>query len=345
MKQTKQSKRNILNLTKRDIGLILGIGTLAAILNVYPYPFVAAAAVVIGILLLRLTETREESEPESVEESKPESTVEQKSAQEIITEKLNGGIIEKAIEEEFGKTVNKVVSDLFGAHGDITRDIQKRLRETMSPYIEQYDFGKYNVKLEHFLNELVQNITNDQGRIIKNVKGIMGVEPIEEVKTSELFDKYTEFISETIETDKLEINADDTPSYEPLTAHMETADKRSYSSSSEKKVIAFSCEEDENLNLSVVVRRWTDSLLGNDWKIESIERTTGDGETIYAFQTQRGDKDITSLELPMNRLRDLTDLEVYLLKLHYDDTAIIIDEDDLSDDYVEVKAEPEYSLS
>lgn len=341
----KQSKRNFLNLTKRDIGLILGIGTLAAILNVYPYPFVAAAAVVIGILLLRLTETREETEPESLPEPQKEQTIEQKSAQEIITDKLNGGIIEKAIDEEFEKTVNRVVSDLFGSRGDITREIQKRLRETMTPYIEQYDFAKYNVKLEHFLNELVQNVTSDQQRIIKNVKGIMGVEPVEEVKTSELFDKYTAFISETIETDKLEINTDDTPSYEPLTAHMETSGKRSYGSSSEKKIIAFSCEEVEELNLSVVVRRWTDPLLGNDWTIEGIERTTGDGKTIYAFQTQHGDKDITSLELPMNNLRDLSDLEVYLLKLHYDNTSIVIDEDDLSDDYVEVKAEPEYSLS
>ncbi|MCC2248936.1 hypothetical protein JUJ52_03055 [Virgibacillus sp. AGTR] len=345
----KQPKRKILNLTKRDIGLVIGIGTLAAILNVYPYPFIAAAAVVIGILLLRLTETREEIEPETVEksvpESHPETTVEQKSAQEIITEKLNGGIIEKAIEEQFGKTVNKVVSDLFGIHGDITREIQKRLKETMSPYIEQYDFGKYNVKLEHFLNELVTNVTNDQGRIIKNVKEIMGVEPVKEVKTSELFDKYTEFISGAIATEKLEIDEDDTPRYVPLNAHLQTLDKRSYGSSSERKVISFTCEEDEELNLSVVIHRWTDSILGNDWTIESIERPTSDGKTIYAFQIQSGKQDITSLELPMSNLRDLTDLEVYLLKLHYDHTAVIIDETDISDDYVEVNAEPEYILT
>lgn len=341
----KQLNRKILNLTKRDIGLVLGIGTLAAILNVYPYTFVAAGAVVIGILLLRLTETRDENtESESVQESQPVQTIEQKSAQEIITEKLNGGIIEKSIEEQFSRTVDKVVRDLFGSHGDITREIQNRLRETMSPYIEQYDFGKHNIKLEHFLNELVQNVTSDQQRIIKNVKEIMGVEPVEEVKTSELFDKYTDFISDAIETNKLEINTEDTPSYEPLNAHMETLDEESYGSSSERKRIEFSCEEDEKLNISVVIRRWTEPLLGNDWTIESIKRTTSDGQTIYAFQTQRGEKDISSLELPMNNLRGLTDLEVYLLKLHYDHTAIIIDEADISDDYIEVKAEPEYSL-
>lgn len=342
----KQSKLKIMNLSKRDIGLILGIGTLAAILNVYPYPFVAAGAVVIGILLLRLTESQNENtEPGAIQDSKTVQTVEQRSAQEIIADKLNGGLIEKAIDERFDKMVAKIIDDLFGSHGDITRDIQKRLRETMSPYIEQVDFGKYNIKLEHLLNELVANVTNDQQRIIKNVKEIMGVGPVKEIKTSELFDKYAEFISKTIDTDKLEINTDDTPSYEPLHAHMLITKDRHHSSMSEKKRIQFSCDEDEDLNITIIVRRWKDSILGDDWQIEGIKRTASDGETIYAFQTQRGDTDITSLELPMNHLRDLTDLEVYLLKLHYDNAAIIIDETEISDDDVEVDAEPEYSLS
>jgi hypothetical protein len=341
-----QSKRSIMNLTKRDVGLVLGIGTLAAILNVCPYPLVTAGAVVIGILLLRLTESRNENtEQGSVQESQTEQTVEQRSAQEIITDKLNGGVIEKAIDERFEKMVAKIIDDLFGSHGDITREIQKRLRETMSPYLEQFDFSKYNTKLEHLLNELVANISNDQQRIIKNVKEIMGVEPVKEIKTTELFDKYAAFISKTIDTDKLEINTDDTPSYESLHAHMLITKDLHHSSMSEKQFIKFSCEEDEDLNITVTIRRWKDSVLGNDWRIEGIKRTVSDGETIYAFQTQRGDKDITSLELPMNHLRDLTDLEVYLLKLHYDNAAIIIDETEISDDDVEVDAVPEYSLS
>lgn len=342
----KQPTRKILNLTKRDLGLVLAIGILAAILNVYPYPFVIAGAVVIGILLLKLTEAQDEDiETRSVTESQVNQNLEQRTVLEIITEKLNGGIIEKAIEEEFGKTVDNVVKGLFGNHGDITRKIEKRLRETMSPYIEEYDFSTHNVKLEHLLNELVQNVTNDQQRIIKNVKEIMGVAPVKEMKTSELFHKYTDFIGNAIETDNLEIDEDDTPSYVPLNAHMETVDERSYSSSSERKTITFICEEDEDFNLSVRLHRWTNKLLGLEWKIDSIERSTGDGETIYAFQTKRGEKDITKLELPMQNLRDLTDLEVYLLKLHYDGTEIIIDEADISDDDVEVNAEPEYSLS
>lgn len=342
----KQTNNKFRLLTKSDIGLVLGIGSLAAILNVYPYPFVAAGAVVIGIILLRMTESKDEkNEKESIQNPQIEQTIEQKSAQEIITDKLNGGIIERAIEEQLDQTVKKVVNDLFGTHGDITREIQKQLRATMSPYIEKYDFGVYSTKLEHLLNELVKNITNNQTTVIKNIKEIMGVEPVKEIKTSELFDKYTEFISDTIETDKLEIDEDDTPSYAPLNAHMETTERSSYSSSCEKKAIEFTCEEDEELNISVVIRRWTDSFLGNDWTIDSIERTTRDGKTVYAFQTQDNKEDITDLQLPMNNLRNLTDLDVYLLKLHYDNTSIIIDETEISDDCVEVKAEPECSLS
>lgn len=160
----KQSKQKIIHLTKRDIGLILGICTLAAILNVYPYPFVAAGAVVIGILLLRLTENHHEStEPGFMQKSQAEQTVEKRSAQEIITDKLNDGVIEKSIEERFEKMVTKIMDDLFGSHGDITRQIQKRLRETMSPYIEQVDFDK--IKLEPLPNELVVNGSDDKDGI------------------------------------------------------------------------------------------------------------------------------------------------------------------------------------
>lgn len=88
----KQSKQKIIHLNKRDIGLILGICTLAAILNVYPYPFVAAGAVVIGILLLRLTEDQNEStESGSMQQAQVEQAVEKRSTEEIITDKLNDG--------------------------------------------------------------------------------------------------------------------------------------------------------------------------------------------------------------------------------------------------------------
>lgn len=55
-------KPNRLNLKVNDIGLILGIGTLAVILNVYPYPIIVAGAVVIGILLSRVDQKPNEQE-------------------------------------------------------------------------------------------------------------------------------------------------------------------------------------------------------------------------------------------------------------------------------------------
>lgn len=44
-------------------------------------------------------------------------------------------------------------------------------------------------------------------------------------------------------------------------------------------------------------------------------------------------------------MRDMDDLEIFLIKLTQDRTAIELDEEELEDEEVEVAAEPEYSIS
>lgn len=352
---------NRLNLNKNDILVLITLFLVVLISSTYPmFPYVAASLAILGYIAAKLMnapsedETKRKSETKTTAKPEPtpatavnqsHQTPEQRSVEQIIVDKLNNGAIERAMEKRFDKMVDNIVDDLFGNYGDISREIKSKLREQMSAYIEQVDFSQYNTKLEHLLNEIIKNVTSEQGRVVKNIKEIMGVKPISKIKTSELFDKYTDFIGSEIDTSKLEINTDDTPSYEPLTASMTySKDHLGTTSMSEKAILTFTCEEDEKFNIKVKLRRWADSILGNDWQIEEIRRTTGDGETIYAFQTGSSEKEITSLELPLNNLRDMNDFEVFLLKLHYDRTTIEIDERDIHDEEVEVKAEPEYTL-
>ncbi|WP_078598644.1 hypothetical protein [Evansella clarkii] len=332
-----QSKRRFIKLTKRDIGLLLGIGTLAAILNVYPYPLVAAGAVVIGILLLRIYEEPEENKEIPVRDDR---SVEKRSAEEIITSKLNEGAIEKAIDERFDNMVKEVVDDLFGNYGEVSRQIKTKLKETMNPYIEAYDFSEHTIKLEHLLSQLITGVTKDQDTLLRNLRDMMGTEPVAKVSTSELFDKYTSYISENIDTNKLDIDYDDKPTYRNLTAELSSEDNTSSIATLEKKSLAFTCEEDESMTVIVGIKRWTD-LSDNAWHIESVERVNTKESVSRVL---RGDNDLTRMETPMRYLRDLNKLEVCLLKLYYDRTEIILDETDIYDEDVEVKAEPEASF-
>ncbi|MGX1195817.1 hypothetical protein [Metabacillus sp. SLBN-84] len=329
------SKRTFINLTKRDIGLVLGIGTLAAILNVYPYPLVVAAAAAIAVLLLRFSEAPEVEQNEN--QAPDDRTIEKRSAEEIITEKLKSGSIEKAIDERFDKMIHGIVDDLFGDYGDVSRRIKDKLKETMNPYIEKYDFSEHAVKLEHLLNEIAVNLTKEQNALIQNLRGMMGTEPLKEIKTSELFDAYTKYLGENIETDSLEIDYDDEPTYRNLTAEMQCEDKETYSKDSEKKIFTLTCEEDKRMALRVVIRRWTD-MTDKSWTIESIERING--KSLLRKQLDDA-KDLTTLETPVMNLRELNGFEVYLLKLYYDRAAFVLDETDILDEDVEVEAKPE----
>lgn len=276
----------------------------------------------------------------AVSEPTNSTTIEQRSAEEIIGEKLKGGAIEKAIDLQFTKMIDNVVSDLFGNHGDIQRKIKNKLNEQMNPYIEKHDFAEHNVKLELLLNNMVTAITKDQSQIIQNARTLMGLNPIGEISATLLFDRYCKYVGEEIDEKQLEINYDDTPTYRNLTTRMETTNERSYGSNSERKTLSFTCEEDEALNIDVELHRWED-IGDRKWHISRvIRRETDDKRRAY-----QSDKNILSLENPISAMRDMNELDIFLIKLHQDHAVIELDEEEIDDDSVEVAAEPECSLS
>jgi hypothetical protein len=330
------SKRKFVFLSKRNIGLIVGIGVLGAFLSTYPYPFASALAVITGILIA------DWMIPTDEKKSKPDNrSIEKRSAEEIITAKLNDGVIEKAIDEQFEKMVASIVKDLFGDYGDVSRQIKAKLKDTMNPYIEEYDFGQHTVKLEHFLNQLVTELTKEPDTLAKNLREMMGTEPVKEMTSSKLFEKYTAFLGENIETSDLEIDYDDEPTYRSLTAEMQCEDERGVSRNLEQKILTLTCEEDERAGLRVGIERWTD--ITGEWRIRSIERIDKGEPNVRRIL--RGKDDLALLATPVTHLRDLNEFEAFLMKLHYDRASIILDETDIHDDEVEVEAKPEAYLA
>lgn len=331
-----QSNRKIMFLSKRNIGLIIGIGILGAFLSTYPYPFASALAVITGILVAEFMMTDDKNKPKSDSRS-----IEKRSAEEIITTKLNEGVIEKAIDVQFEKMVDGIVKDLFGDRGDVSRQIKAKLMNTMNPYIEGYDFGQHTVKLEHFLNQLVRELTKNPDTLARNLREMMGTEPIKEITSSKLFEKYTGVLGENIETSNLEIDYNDEPSYQWLTADMECEDERSFNRNLEQKILTFTCEEDENAGLRVGIERWTD--ITGEWHIHRIERINQAEPSVRHML--RGKDDLALLATPMTHLRDLSEFEAFLMKLHYDRASIVLDETDIHDEEVEVEAKPETHLA
>lgn len=261
-------------------------------------------------------------------------TQEQKTVQEIINAKLTGGAIEKALDHKFDDMMKSVADDLFSGYGDVTRAIKKKLSERMTPYVENYDFGEHAVKIEHLLNNLMKNLTHNEDRLIQNMNVLFGTEPVKTLKTSELFKKYTDYLADNIDTSKLEVDLDDGPHYNDLIACLRTESTDHLSGSTERKELTFTCEQDDDARIVIVLRRWTD-MMDKAWHIERIQH--GDSE----WETTRNKSDLTMLDTPMNNLRDLNSLDTFLLKLYYDRTELVIDQEDITDEDIEVSAEPE----
>lgn len=259
----------------------------------------------------------------------------------LITDRLDSGIMEDAINKRMDKMIDSVVDDLFGNYGDVTRTVQSKLKDTMTPIIERYDFSEHAVKMELVLDSMVKAAVGPNKQIAENFQTLMGTAPIQTIKMSEILDHYGDIVAKDIDTSELDINEDDTPRYSPTTITLESEDD-SFNSFGlrEVKQLNLECEDDDQFNLNVTVVRWKeDSLSESGWRIDSFRRTR---EEKYNFP--KDDDDITQLSEPFTRLRDLSTIEAYLLKLYQERTLITLDVEDESIE-IEIEIEPEYSLS
>lgn len=184
----------------------------------------------------------------------------EKSINDVITAKLAEGIIEKLVAENLEKGINKALENLMGNYGDITKVIQDKIKAVMIKQLEGYDYSEYIVKLDVVLIEILKHTALDHKKMLDNFKELMGDRELPKViKLTDIFEEFKKHVAKTIDTSNLEVNIDDSPSYEwvSVTMEVEHEDKRSWSSFQNARVI-FECEKDEELNFELRLSKFNE---------------------------------------------------------------------------------------
>lgn len=189
------------------------------------------------------------------------------SVKDVIANKLADGTIEKLIEEQLEKGVTKALESLFGSYGDVTKVIEAKIKSVMVPYLENYDYSQYIVKLDSVLTEIINKTTTDNRNLLNNFKELMSADiNMKEIKISDLFNKWCEYVAENVETDGLKVDYDDGPHYESVEVKysFEENETREWLNDQKGRII-FECEHDEKVNLCIDVYRWKNIHKEGKW--------------------------------------------------------------------------------
>lgn len=240
------------------------------------------------------------------------STFEERIAK-AVTDKLNDGTVEDLVSDAVTKALKSSIEEQFRWNGEAKKIIDEKVKEVMTPAIEIVNLDKYTVKLDAVLTEII-NSTNliDNKEILGNFKSLM-IEPDKDtISLKEVFEKYKEYVSESVDTSELEVYTDDEPRYQNVTAEV-TVDIRNNIFGGRFCDLVFKCEEDEKLT-----------------------------KEIHMYESKSNRFSITRFksELDINSLRRVDEFDIFMMRL---DRAFcdITDIMDMYDDDVEVEAEPE----
>lgn len=244
----------------------------------------------------------------------------EKRVSETIERKLTDGTIERLIEEQLEKSVKSALDDVFGWNGQARKMLKERFESVMCPAIEGHDFNKYITKLDSVLTEIINQTRFEENKLIlSNFTTLLKDADIEQIKLSEIFAEYCKYVSKNVDTSDLEVNTDDRPSYQDVTANISVEECGYFTT---RKLITFDCEEDKNLEIKAEIVEGYDKL----YRFTFIQYKDG------------------SFDIPLSSLRYMSDFEVFLRTLKCNCTKVVVDCGDHSKD-VEVESEPEPSWS
>lgn len=232
-----------------------------------------------------------------------------------VSEKMNDGTVEKLVADAAEKALKESINEQFRWDGEAKKIIDEKVKAVMVQAIEHVDLNEYTVKLDTVLTEII-NSTNliDNKEILGNFKSLMTEPDKDTISLKEVFEKYKEYVSESVDTSELEVYTDDEPRYQNVTAEV-TVDTRNSIFRGRFCDLVFKCEEDEKLT-----------------------------KEIHLYESKRKGFRITRFEseLDINSLRYVDKFDIFMMRL---DRAFcdITDIMDMYDDDVEVEAEPEAS--
>lgn len=121
-----------------------------------------------------------------------------------IEQRLHGYML-KAFDDAFESSLS---------YGKVRDAIRSRVEEVLVPYIEKYDMGRYVVKLDAILTELLEeSAVGANRRILENFRTMTLAPQDGKIALREIFEVYKRYVAEHVDTSELEIDYDDEPSY------------------------------------------------------------------------------------------------------------------------------------
>jgi hypothetical protein len=239
---------------------------------------------------------------------------------DVISKKLEDGTVEKLISEQLEKGIVNALDNLFRSYGDVTKVIEEKVKSVMVPYLENYDYSEYLIKLDTVLVDVLKNSALDNKKLLENFKELMTVEERKTIKVTELYSMWKKYVKQHVETDGLEIDYDDGVSYGYFDVSFEIEEEEGRDwSCFEGATLYFECEHDENMNFEVRLSRYKESKDKN-WDISY-------GKAIE-----------------ISSLRYLKDFEVLLIKLDKAGVKVELDKKYDSDE-IKPDKEPEASFN
>lgn len=236
------------------------------------------------------------------------------SIKDVISNKLVDGTIEKLVSEQLEKGVTNALDNLFRSYGDVTKVIEEKVKSVMIPYLENYDYSQYLLKLDNVLVEVLKNSALDNKKLLENFKELMtNKEMPKSIKMSDIFKEWKKYASKEVDTSELE---EDCGEYEYLEVRMSCEDVSSSWSDYKKYIVVFECEQDEKLNFEFEISRWKKS----------------NKKTFDLHYYAKHD---------LESLRYLKSFEIYMMKIKQAFCDIELDNENDSDE-VEVEAKPYY---
>ncbi|MBX4266593.1 hypothetical protein [Clostridium estertheticum] len=240
---------------------------------------------------------------------------------DIISKKLEDGTIEKLLSEQLESGIKKSLDNILGNYGDVTKILEKKIKEVMVPFLENYDYSKYIIKLDSVLVDVLKDSTLENRTLLGNFKNLMMIDPDKKtIKSSEIFEEWKKYVAKNVETSGLDICEDEQPCYEDVEVTIDFDENDSASwESFEYGTLLLQCEHDENMNFALKLSRWKQDK-DKKWDIS------------YSC-----DENIKSL-------RFLNDFKIFLMKL--DQARIKLELDITCESYdVEPDTEPEASFT
>ncbi|AIW03203.1 hypothetical protein CPT_Mater46 [Bacillus phage Mater] len=219
----------------------------------------------------------------------------------VVEDKLKDGFVNKIVEEQLEKGINKAVEHLFSSYGDVTKVLEDKIKEVIIPYVESYDYSEYIVKLDDVMVSVLKETAVPHKKLVENFSKLMVSDVPETVTVEDIFIKWQELVAEEVDTDKLEVEYYDEPEYEAVEVQ--------FSLEEEEKIWDWSSFTDINMQLQCE----RDTSLNREVRFDKYDHNE------YMVIKHPGVESLRSL-------RNLDEFEVYLMTLAQNRTKVLIDD-------------------